>query len=555
MLYALRSIINRIQSFWKREPLPVPLEQADYEQAQPVPYDENLLERSRTQWQFGDWESLVKIERDALQHHPDRAKLALLAAAGHAQKGNLDQARSFTRLAKDWGCGRTLISQVFIAGVHNSLGRASALGGQQPRAQMHFESAIQTGTPGGDARLITQARVRQQLDQLGLELAADKQIRPALHWHKVIPGPKAEKQISSKPAQTPSDKADYLNRNGETLYKAGNYKLAVEYFQRAWDLNPNNAWICQNLAEATARLVVNKDEPWECEQLGQAIDETGKWDVAVRHYRRALQLDPSVVQAHQKAQTFNVASPTANTSHNPVFIVGCGHSGTSVMIAIMGSHPNFYPIPKESALFLRTDDFINKTLSEWDVAARADGKTRWVEKTPPHIFQIHRFMAFRPHSRFIIMLRDGRDVVCSLRQRTGYENIQDRLDRWIYDNMAALPYWTHPQVTVVKYEDLVQAPEQTLKSICEFLDEEYHPQMLEYHKTERRWYSDKIEKPEAIKNIQDHNTNRNWQINQPLFDGRGRWRNDMSEAEIEAFKQSPAQKMLEQFGYVENADW
>ena len=25
------------------------------------PYDENLLERSRTQWQFGDWQSLAEI--------------------------------------------------------------------------------------------------------------------------------------------------------------------------------------------------------------------------------------------------------------------------------------------------------------------------------------------------------------------------------------------------------------------------------------------------------------------------------------------------------------
>ena len=28
-----------------------------------VPYDENLLERARTQWQFGDWESLARIDR------------------------------------------------------------------------------------------------------------------------------------------------------------------------------------------------------------------------------------------------------------------------------------------------------------------------------------------------------------------------------------------------------------------------------------------------------------------------------------------------------------
>ena len=62
-----------------------------------VPYDENLLERSRTQWQFGDWASLVKLERDTLQHHPDRAKLALLAAAGHLQQGDNPAARQFTR--------------------------------------------------------------------------------------------------------------------------------------------------------------------------------------------------------------------------------------------------------------------------------------------------------------------------------------------------------------------------------------------------------------------------------------------------------------------------
>jgi HEPN domain-containing protein len=51
------------------------------------------------------------------------------------------------------------------------------------------------------------------------------------------------------------------------------------------------------------------------------------------------------------------------------------------------------------------------------------------------------------------------------------------------------------------------------------------------------------------------NTNRNWQINQPIFDGRGRWLAEMTEAEKEQFKNSPAQAMLEQFGYVSDATW
>ena len=133
-----------------------------------VPYDENLLERARTQWQFGDWESLIKIERETLQHHPDRAKLALLAAAGHLQQGDNNTARQFTRLAQEWGCSKKLLSQILIAGVHNSLGRASAINGDGQRALEHFESAIASGSPAGEVRLLTTARLGEQMEQMGL---------------------------------------------------------------------------------------------------------------------------------------------------------------------------------------------------------------------------------------------------------------------------------------------------------------------------------------------------------------------------------------------------
>lgn len=135
-----------------------------------ISYDENLLERSRTQWQFGDWESLAKLNRDTLQHHPDRAKLALLAAAGRLQTGNDNniEARQFIRLAQDWGLGKKLISQILIAGVHNSLGRVATIARQEARALGHFEKAITTGTPSGATGLLTQARISEQLQQLDL---------------------------------------------------------------------------------------------------------------------------------------------------------------------------------------------------------------------------------------------------------------------------------------------------------------------------------------------------------------------------------------------------
>lgn len=136
--------------------------------AHPVPYDENLLERARTQWQFGDWQSLAQLNRDTLQHHPDRTKLALLAAAGRLQTGQDAEAKAYIRLAQDWGVSKKLISQILIAGVHNSIGRAAAIGNQQHRALQHFENAIAIGTPGSAKELVANARVKHELDALGL---------------------------------------------------------------------------------------------------------------------------------------------------------------------------------------------------------------------------------------------------------------------------------------------------------------------------------------------------------------------------------------------------
>jgi hypothetical protein len=130
-----------------------------------VPYDKHLLEHARTQWQFGDWHSLAKLDRDTLQHHPDRAKLVLLAAAGRLQIGQDSEARQYIRLAQDWGCSKKYISQVLISGVHNSIGMAAAMGAQHQRAALHFEEAISIGSPSSDIQLLTQVRTAHQVGQ------------------------------------------------------------------------------------------------------------------------------------------------------------------------------------------------------------------------------------------------------------------------------------------------------------------------------------------------------------------------------------------------------
>lgn len=138
-------------------------------------YDENLLDCCITQWKFGDWNSLIKITKEQLEHHPEREKLAILVAAGHFQIGALVVAKEFTQTAITWGCSERLVSQILIAGVHNSLGRASVLSQEPERALSHFKEAITIGAPKSEVTLFVQARAAEQTRQTTAQLVADSE--------------------------------------------------------------------------------------------------------------------------------------------------------------------------------------------------------------------------------------------------------------------------------------------------------------------------------------------------------------------------------------------
>lgn len=135
---------------------------------QAVPYNENLLEQARTQWQLGDWQSLARLDRETLQHHPDRAKLALLAAAGRLEMGQAAEAKPFLRLAQDWGVSKKLISQILVASLHGTLGRAHVIRGIEDKACEHFEAALRIAQADVDRPLLAESRVVRESTALGL---------------------------------------------------------------------------------------------------------------------------------------------------------------------------------------------------------------------------------------------------------------------------------------------------------------------------------------------------------------------------------------------------
>lgn len=129
-----------------------------------IPYDENLLEKLRGYWVQGNWNALIDTPFESFAHHPERAKLALLVAAGHQQLRNPDQAKQLLRHAQDWGCTKRLISQVLISGVYNNIACASAVAGQQRRSLKHFQQSlalVQTNNEDVAAQL--EARIEYQL--------------------------------------------------------------------------------------------------------------------------------------------------------------------------------------------------------------------------------------------------------------------------------------------------------------------------------------------------------------------------------------------------------
>ncbi len=110
--------------------------------------DEHLFKRATTQWLFADWKGLTTTSCDLLLHHPDRANLALLIAAGHQKLGNFKLARKCIRLAVDWGCSRKLIAQVLIADAHDTLAIYAAMSQDVSKSLHHFSNSAQLISSG-----------------------------------------------------------------------------------------------------------------------------------------------------------------------------------------------------------------------------------------------------------------------------------------------------------------------------------------------------------------------------------------------------------------------
>ena len=214
----------------------------------------------------------------------------------------------------------------------------------------------------------------------------------------------------------------------------------------------------------------------------------------------------------------------AKITGEPIFIVGCGHSGTSLLLVILSHHSKIFGVPNESRIARKCSWRFRATMWFFDCWAIAQGKQRWVEKTPKHILHIGRILKFKPNARILLIIRDGRDVACSLQRRLGC--LESGMRKWVERNMEGKKYWNHPNVHVLKYESLILDFEKTMREVLAFVGEEYEPAIKEYYNSPR-----KIEKP-ASEGPSNRDGFRTWKVNQPIFDTRGKWKKLSEEDQV-----------------------
>lgn len=196
----------------------------------------------------------------------------------------------------------------------------------------------------------------------------------------------------------------------------------------------------------------------------------------------------------------------------PIVIGGCGSSGTTVIRRALNRHPEIDCGPESTVFLARISSpaylaerfgFPEARIRGWQRASRsqpefidrfqaaclaASGKTIWAEKTPRNVLRLRYIFQHFPRARFVHVIRDGRDVTCSLLNRPWMKlpksgrgtqgAVELCADYWVTHVTAGLKYRGDARYAEVGYEDFVADPEGTLRRLLKALGVPWHDEVL-----------------------------------------------------------------------------
>lgn len=176
----------------------------------------------------------------------------------------------------------------------------------------------------------------------------------------------------------------------------------------------------------------------------------------------------------------------------------------------------------------------------FELYATDRGKPRYGDKTPLYITFIEPIAEVLPETRFVHLVRDGRDVTLAYLERDkGPASVAEGAFHWrlrVTRGRESGHRIGDSRYREFRYEDLVDDPEGTVRAICAFLDLDFDPVMLDYQKTSESFLAE-------AKNPNDHQ-----HLTMTPTKGLIDWRTSMTPDDLALFE-AIAGEALEEFGY------
>ncbi len=177
-------------------------------------------------------------------------------------------------------------------------------------------------------------------------------------------------------------------------------------------------------------------------------------------------------------------------SKAPVYIGGCGRSGTTLLLSILSSHKEIFACPKELNLFFDAEvsgenvtlPMIYRLYRTFITKKIKPTAKRYCEKSPANVQRIEAIDKYHKGKfKLIHIIRDGRDVTLS-KHPTKVDQHWVEPKRWVRDVKLGQKFKDHPAVLTIHYEALVSEYEKTIRDICLFLDIHLSEEILHWHK-------------------------------------------------------------------------
>jgi hypothetical protein len=175
---------------------------------------------------------------------------------------------------------------------------------------------------------------------------------------------------------------------------------------------------------------------------------------------------------------------------NHIFVLGPPRSGTTLVRGILAAHSKITITDKETFFFVRRRvslfeiqevpefssiiKFSRDKVKLFDyIAQRLKESTNaevFMEKTPEHALVLGKLLRWYPKSKFVFVVRDGRDSYSSAFRNPELKKVGDNYPELWRDSVRSyLENRQASNMTLLRYEELVGNPEYSINSLMNFL--------------------------------------------------------------------------------------